>query len=173
MKRIVLTGGPGSGKTTVLDILRERGYVVGIDVARSIIRERKAAGLSPRPEPRAFSEQILEKEIELYQTATSSPMFFERGITDVAGSLYGAGALDEHTSKLLVDRYRYEFIFLFPPWADIYRTDEERDHTFDHSVRVYESIRDWYPRFGYEVIEVPIDSPQVRAKFILDHSAGA
>jgi len=173
MQRIVLTGGPGSGKTTVLDLFRESGYEVGVDVARSIIQARKAAGLSPRPEPLAFSEQILEREMELYQSATSAQMFFERGIVDVAGSLYGAGALDEHTSKLLVDRYRYEFVFLFPPWADIYRTDEERDHTFDHAVRVYESIRDWYPRFGYDVTEVPIGSPQVRAEFILDRIAHA
>ena len=119
MKRIVLTGVPGSGKTTVLEIFREEGYAVGEDVARSIIRERKAAGFFPRPDPRAFAEQILVKEIELYRTATSSPMFFERGITDVVGTLYSAGALDDHTSRQLVDRYRYEFIFLFPPWADI------------------------------------------------------
>ena len=173
MKRIVLTGGPGSGKTTVLEIFRESGYAVGEDIARSIIRERNAAGLSPRPEPQAFAEQILEKEIERYLTVTSSPMFFERGITDVAGSLYGTGALDDHTSKQLVDRYRYEFIFLFPPWADIYRTDDERDHTFDHSVRVFKSTRDWYLRFGYEVIEVPIDTPQTRAEFILEHVISA
>jgi len=172
MKRIVLTGGPGSGKTTVLKILKQKGYTVGDDVARSIIRERIAVGLSPRPAPQAFAEQILEREIKLYLTATSAPMFFERGITDVAGSLFGTGALSEPGSKQLVDRYPYEHIFLFPPWADIYRTDEERDHTFEHSINVYESIQRWYPRMGYEVTEVPIDSPRARAEFILTNMEG-
>lgn len=172
MKRIVLTGGPGSGKTTVLDIMCARGYSVGHDVARSIIRERKAAGLSPRPAPQAFAKQVLEKEIEQYQATGSSPMFFERGISDVAGSLYGAGVLDEFASQQLVNKYPYGFIFLFPPWADIYQTDEERDHTFEHAVMVYESTQKWYLRMGYEVIEVPIDSPEARAQFILDHVAG-
>ena len=118
MKRIVLTGGPGSGKTTVVDIFRERGYQVGGDVARSIIRERKAAGLSPRPEPLEFSEQILKREIALYQTAAHSPMFFERGIPDVAASLFGAGALDEYTSKLLIDRYYYCLLYTSPSPRD-------------------------------------------------------
>ena len=169
MKRVILTGGPGTGKTTVLDVLREAGYETGDDAARSIIVERKNAGLSPRPGSEEFAKQILAREITAYQSAPSSPIFYERWIVDVIGSLFGMGVMDERSTMQLVAEYPYEFVFLFPPWRDIYRIDEERDHTFDHSVRVYSLTRDWYRKAGYEIAEVPIDTPQARTKFILDH----
>jgi predicted ATPase len=173
MQRVVLTGGPGSGKTTVLEILFENGYAVGEDAARSIIRERKAAGLNPRPEPRAFAEQVLEREIATYRSVASSPTFLERGVAEAVGSLYESGGLDDHSAKQLIDEYRYEQVFLFPPWAEIYRTDSERDHSFEHSIRVCEGTRSWYLRFGYDIVEVPLGSANARAEFVLAHTTGA
>ena len=52
MLKFVVTGGPAAGKTTVLDILRELGYAIGKDSARSIIRQRKTVELSPGPGPK-------------------------------------------------------------------------------------------------------------------------
>ena len=173
MNRVVLTGGPGAGKTTVLDVLRNFGYAVGEDSARSIIRERKAAGLSPRPESKTFAEQILEREIATYNSAISSPMFFERGVVDVAGTLKSLGELDDHATENLIAMYPYDYVFLFPPWEDIYQMDEERDHTFEHSIRVHGSTQRWYLQLGYQIIEVPIDEPNARAEFILELATGA
>ena len=51
-KRVILTGGPGAEKTSILDVLAEDGFRIGQDVVREIIRERLAAGLSPRPSPK-------------------------------------------------------------------------------------------------------------------------
>lgn len=85
MKRIILTGGPGAGKTSAPRALRDKGHGVGGDAARSIIRERNAAGLKLSPNPLEFSKQILEREIASYLAATKSLVFFERGVVDVAG----------------------------------------------------------------------------------------
>jgi predicted ATPase len=38
----ILTGGPGSGKTSVLDHLSETGHIVVPEVARKIIQEQMA-----------------------------------------------------------------------------------------------------------------------------------
>ncbi len=170
MYRGVLVGGPGTGETTVLDHLSLEGYAVGVDAARSIIRERKATGLDPRPDPRMFGEQILEREISSYRSVTRSLVFFERGVVDAVGLLYGAGALDDAEAARLINQYRYSQVFLFPPWEETYSTDEERDHTYEHSVRVFEASHNWYHRYGYDLVEVPLAPANVRAEFVLTHA---
>jgi predicted ATPase len=49
MSRIVFTGGPGVGKTTLLLALQARGHTTVGDSARTIIQDRRRRGLSPRP----------------------------------------------------------------------------------------------------------------------------
>lgn len=169
MHRIVLTGGPGAGKTTVLEELRRRGYATGDDAARSIIRERRAAGLSPRPDALTFARQVFEKEVDAYQSKGFSPAFFERGVVEAVGLLLAAGALDEEDARQLLSKYRYQLVFLFPPWEDIYRTDDERDHTFDHAVKVHESTLQLYRRHGYTPIAVPPGTVENRVALILAH----
>ena len=171
-QRIILTGGPGAGKTSVLDILRARGFETGADTARGIIQRRKAAGLSPRPAARSFAEQLLEQEIGLYDSMSTSPAFFERGVPDAAAFLFGEGGLDDAAAQALMDRYRYDRVLVFPPWAEIYVTDAERDHSFEHAVRVCDATRRWYRGFGYTPIEVPLASPAARAEFVLAHLPG-
>lgn len=65
---LVLTGGPGGGKTSLLNALAARGYRTLPESARHIIQGRLAAGLSPRPDQIAFAQQILNADIEKIPT---------------------------------------------------------------------------------------------------------
>jgi predicted ATPase len=169
MQRIVLTGGPGAGKTRALELIRGQGYSTGEDAPRLIIRERKLAGLPPRPDALTFAQQVFDKEVEAYHSAKRSPSFFERGVVEAIASLLEADALTERRAEHLLSKYCYQAVFIFPPWKEIYRVDEERDHTFDHAVRVYEFTLQFYRRHGYEPIEVPRAGVAERAAFILNH----
>jgi len=84
MPLIALTGGPGSGKTTVIGALRERGYACVTESARTIIRERLKKGLTARPTAREFAEQVLLRDIQQYArvAGASRLMFFDRCILD-------------------------------------------------------------------------------------------
>jgi len=168
LKRVVLAGGPGAGKTAVLDALGESGFDAAADSAREIIRERKSNGLAPRPAPAEFGRAVLERDIDAYQAVNSSPTFFERGVADAAGMLYGCGAIDRPAAGELIARFRYyPRVFVFPPWQEIYRTDSERDQSFEEAVSVYRRTLDWYIGFGYEVVEVPFGPVADRARFVL------
>src|SRR6185436_14336484 len=82
--RIVITGGPGAGKTTLLLALQARGYTIVGDTARTIIQDRRSRGLSPRPDPHAFGQEMLRMDIEnfAHHAASPGPVFFERGVLD-------------------------------------------------------------------------------------------
>ena len=73
--RVVLTGGPGAGKTTCLERLRALGYTTGEDAAREIIRERKRLQLPPRPDEVTFAKQIFDREIAAYNAGESALVF--------------------------------------------------------------------------------------------------
>ncbi len=167
--RVVLTGGPGSGKTAVLDALSKRGYETGDDAARSIIRERKLAELTPRPDAAEFAQQVFEKEVMAYKSLKSAPTFFERGVVDATGSLIGAGVKNADEARELLEQYRYQSVFIFPPWEAIYCQDDERDHTYKHAVKVYHSTLEFYRWCGYQPIEVPLEAVEKRVQFILGH----
>ena len=168
--RFVIIGGPGTGKTTILDALAEGGYIYAPDSARAIIRSRLASGLSPRPPLGQFASETLDMDIAHYRDTpvTDHPVFFERGIVDALYGLYRHNTLSLGEVEEYVRSFPYnKVVLLMPPWEEIYCTDSERDQTFSESVQVFEISRKWYARWDYETIEVPRTAIDQRVNFIL------
>lgn len=169
IQRIILTGPAGTGKSTTLEQLAKMGHPVMPDSAREIIRERLARGLEPRPSPQTFGRQILERDIRHWEEAKQSPTFYERGVPDALGMLVGAGIIDISVADEEAEHYPYSHAFLFPPWEEIYTTDEERDQTFAEAISIFASTANWYDRCGYTFTLVEPATPEERAAFILDN----
>ncbi len=167
--RFIFTGGPGAGKTTVLDELAARGYQVVPESARAIIRERISAGLSREA---AEGTPVLDRDVAnwLATPVGSAPVMFDRGIPDSLGTHFGNGSFTEERVHELMRLHPYNhYAFILPPWREIYTTDEERIQTWDHAVRVFESLSRWYLRLGFELIEVPRIDIAARADFVDQH----
>lgn len=171
MPLIALTGGPGSGKTTVIAALCERGYDYVPESARAIIQERMKKGLNPRPTAREFAEQVLLRDIQQYarMAGASQLVFFDRCILDALSMFDQLGLkLMEHQT-LLAEYPYFRTAFSFPPWQEIYTTDAERDQTFADAIAVHEAVTGWYRKCGYDLIEVPRGTARDRCDFILQH----
>ena len=169
--RFVVTGGPGAGKSTLLDALAERGYGIAPEAARRLIKKRLAAGLPPRPDPVTFARAILDSDMEHYRAAADDDgiAFFDRGVLDALYMLDLESALSRDEIARLVQAFPYNAtVFLLPPWEAIYAMDSERDQTFEESVAVFEGMKRWYARWGYDTVEVPRASVEARVSFILE-----
>ncbi len=166
----MFTGGPGAGKSTTLEVLRAQGYPCFSEVARTIIRKRLDSGLSPRPEPAEFAQQILDADVAQYeQSRSDGPVFFDRGIPDALGMLFEAQQIQLSDAKdLLRDRPYCSHVFFFPPWKAIFAQDLERDQTFAQSVSIASRAQAWYESLGFTVIPMPLVSPEERAALIVD-----
>ena len=170
----ILTGGPGAGKTTVLEALRARGYSCTDEAARRILKEQAASGGNATHDGDRvrYRDLMLEQGVRDFHAVgqTSSPVFFDRGIPELSG--YPSGAEDPPTLTAAIAECRYnQTVFLFPPWEAIYRHDEERKHTFEHAVAVDALIREVYPKFGYDIADVPRALVEERVQFILGRVA--
>lgn len=166
--RFIFAGGPGTGKTSVLNVFKDRGFYCVPDVARKIIRARLDSGLAARPEPDLFANSIFEEDVKNYKAAPSSSVcFFDRGVVDSLGMLHSCSVLSDDEIDMNLCRYPYNrVVFVFPPWKEIYRKDSERDQTWEEAVGVFESVKSWYSRCKYEVRLVPIGSLQERVEFV-------
>ena len=176
MSRIVITGAPGAGKTTLLLALQARGYTIVGDTARAIIQDRRERGLSPRPDPYVFVQEMLRIDIEnfVHHATNQEPVFFERGVLDAVCGLDRLEPMSEIELSVWLSKYRYfSKVFVLPPWKAIYVNDAERDHTFEHAESVNRITQEWYRRIGYQVIEVPMVPVDERCTFVLQALANS
>lgn len=168
----ILTGGPGSGKTSVISALRARGFACVDEVGRQIIREQRAQGGNAHHDGDrlAYRELMFSRSLSTYQTASLSqgPVFFDRGLPDLVGysALIGAPVPD-HISIAAAMFRSNKRVFIFPPWIEIYAKDSERGQDFAEAVATWRAMADAYQAMDYDLLEVPRLSVAERVYFIL------
>ncbi|MFN3639364.1 MAG: AAA family ATPase [Flavobacterium sp.] len=170
---IMLTGGPGTGKTTVINRLMEMGHACFPEISREIINQAKKQGIEQLflENPLLFSEMLLEGRKKQFHDAklhSKNLVFLDRGLPDVLAYMHYIG--DQYPSGFnkMCKEHLYSKVFLFPPWEEIFVGDEERYENFQQSKLIYAHLKETYEYFGYNVIEVPKVCPEKRILFILE-----
>ena len=168
----VLTGGPGSGKTTTLLALEKLGFPLVPEIARQIIQEqvRDHGDALPWADRERYTRLMLQRSIQSYRhhARITHITFADRGIPD---TLAYARLIQQPGQQPIRDashRFRYaDRVFIAPPWREIYEIDSERKQDFDEAQRTYTVLVNTYKDCNYDLIDLPKISAQERAKFIL------
>ncbi len=167
--RAAITGGPGTGKSTLLEELARRGIATEPEVARAILRE--PGGMALRADdPAAFARAMFDAERAAWRAAEGrpGPTVFDRGFPDIVGFL----RLERLAVPEDIDRacraLRYDgAIFRAPPWRAIYRPDEERIQDWEAAVESDAAITKAWRSYGYELVDLPFAGIADRADFVL------
>lgn len=167
----VITGGPSTGKTTVINLLHKRGYQTTIEHARHYIDTQKNNGKTVeeiRENKRKFQLGVLDMQIE--QEKSLSPkdiVFLDRAIPDDL-AYYQFLELD-YDKELIeaINNVSYKKIFILdrlPLVNDYARTEDKTAQKIIHSLitKIYESL-------PFPVIHVPVLSPEARVDYILEN----
>lgn len=180
-QKIVITGGPGTGKTVIIDRLESNGYHCFPEVIRLMTLEAKKNGtmekinsnpISSVSDPMDFNLKILKGRTNQYKEALrlqKNTIFFDRGIPDVLA--YMDFFKQEYSTSFLdtCKKHEYSHVFVLPPWKDIYVQDNERFESFEEAEQLYVHLKETYTNLGYTPIIVPADTIENRTSFIINH----
>ncbi|OFX50539.1 MAG: hypothetical protein A2066_09375 [Bacteroidetes bacterium GWB2_41_8] len=167
----IITGGPGFGKTELIDELHRAGYLCSGEFARELIEHQQEidGDLLPWKNPKLFQEEILRLRQNFFESVPDERIAFaDRGIPDqLAFARYKGFAIPEVLKKN-AENYRYApLVFVTPPWPEIYVNDTIRKETFDEAVCIHQAVLETYSGLNYQIIELPLISVSDRISFIL------
>jgi predicted ATPase len=172
-KRIVITGGPGTGKSSIINELIKRGYTCLEEISRQVTSEAKKEGIDQLflTNPILFSERLLLGRQQQYEDGlklTSAFVFFDRGVPDILAYM---DFIDDDYPKYFIDVCKkcvYDYVFILKPWQDIYTSDSERYEDFNQAVEIHGHLLNTYQKFDYNLLDVPFDTVENRTDYILE-----
>jgi predicted ATPase len=169
----IVTGGPGSGKSTLIEALESRGYARSLEAGRGIIQDQMAIDGPALPwrDPLLFAELMLNWEMRSYHAAQAhaGPVLFDRGVPDVIGYLTLCGLPVPAHFERAAARFRYhKVVFIAPPWPQIFPQDAERRQSPEEAEQTYAAMVRTYTSRGYTLVELPRASIEDRVGFVVE-----
>ncbi len=172
-KLVVITGGPGTGKTSVIKLLKKR-YLIAPESARLIIaRDKHFRGKNAvQAKGLKFQEAIWSLEVKHYARALmlrhEKYLFFDRGFFDGFAYAQLGNLRDIEDARGLAHHIVYDLVFVLDPLPRrYYGNDAVRAETYERALEIHKLIVGAYRKFGYTPIRVPFDTVENRARFIL------
>lgn len=171
----VITGGPGVGKTTLLEELKRRNYEIVPEIARELIKEQQKGNGKALPweNKNLYKEIMFDRSINSFEEIDKNannekPIFFDRGFLDTICYAELIESVITERMNSYAESWRYnKNIFMLPPWQKIYKTDNERKQDWKEAVLTYKKMCETYKHYGYAIVEIPKAPVRERADFIL------
>jgi len=152
MQKIIVAGGPGVGKTSLIEHIAKQGFPVVTECARPLIdqEQEKENGILPWTDIVAFQRLIIQEQIRKEQEVTAERSFGDRSLGDIPGYLSGTGFNMDDELKPLIKEARYTKVFLLEQLAS-YEIDNERKETKEEADALHKAINEAYEYFGFSI----------------------
>lgn len=167
----IITGGPGFGKTGLIEALGAEGFLVSGEFARELIQEQTEAGgdILPWKNRPLFQHTILNRRKAFFELVPPETIAFaDRAIPDqlAFARYHGFG-----TPEILwnaANEYRYaDTVFVTPPWPEIYQNDSIRTETFSEAIKIHQIVLETYQDLNYRINELPLVPTAERVQYLL------
>src|SRR3989344_1037496 len=169
MKKIVLTGGSCSGKSTIINKFNSNGHKTLVEVARHVLEERKNFPLS-KDELSWRQKVIYQRQLELENYhdqfyKNGEVLIQDRSLVDVLAycKLFGIDEIKYFNVERLELDKRYDSVLFLERLP--FKSDGLRIENDESADMIGKEIENTYRNFGYEIVKVPVMILEERYRF--------
>ena len=176
MKRYILTGTPGSGKTSILHELKNQGYQVVEEAATDVIAlEQMRGNLEPWMQP-DFIDAIVRLQKQRQLEASMSPdelHWYDRSPVCTLALSRHLGYAPSATLLEEIERIKRERIYqrqvFFIEHLGFCQPTEARRITFEESLAFEKIHEETYLSLGYDLIRIAPEALSERVHRIMEY----
>ena len=161
IRRYVLTGAPGAGKTTLADALRLRGHCVVPEAATDVVARFQAAGIDDPEHAGQFIAEILRVQRDRAAGVPDAVQIHDRSPVCTVALARWLG----HPEPEIDDSLFARDVFLVQPLGFLTPTAVRRI-SYPDSLRFAAVHADVYRERGFTLIEVPPGPVRERVAFL-------
>lgn len=176
IRRFVLTGAPGAGKTALGEALAQRGYPLVAEAATDVIADEQARGVDAAWERAEFLDRIVElqhRRLTGVRPGRHGVALFDRSPLCTLALARHLGRevtprLAAEVARVLSERLFERDVFFVQPLGYVVRTAARRISYADalHFGRRHEEV---YREHGFRLVVVEVGTVEQRADFVAAH----
>jgi len=162
--KIIISGPPSSGKTTIINALKKRGYVCFNEISPIDI------DLSINTNKLILSKFLFSKRKEQYKALNNQLSFYDRSLIDVIAYMnFWNEKYPSSWDKEIHNCEYFHKVFYTSTWKAIYKQTTNRQETYQEAQKIDLFLRKAYLNFKYQIIEVPHYNISKRVDFIINN----
>lgn len=174
-RRYIITGGPGSGKTSIINELAKRGYLIAPEAATDIIEERLQQNIQApwmADDYHIKVSTLMAKRQEKVRNSKETVVFFDRGHLDgITYILLQRRKLPQEVVSYVQATINESFFdkkVFFIENLEFCEQAPHRDENLEEALEKSRQIKRNYQALGYEVINIPPGTIEQRSEWILN-----
>lgn len=171
IKKVIIAGSSGSGKSTIINALNKQGYDCFNEVSRDIIVNEQSTGGNGMPweNVERFARLVFDETMIRFKKQPLS-IFSDRSLIDTMAYLEFANKpLFDDLKNLDFNKYYHQTIFFALPWSHIYVKDSQRPESFEYQWELSNKLIEYYKNHNFKIVYLPFTTVELRVQFIINN----